>query len=379
MRQAIERKLARWNVVYGRKRLELWLASRYLRDGWAAELVRCRTDPTYVPAAPVTIGIELTNACQLRCPHCDAQHPAIRGKAGYMREDTFVKLRDQLRALRLRNLRLIGGGEPLLHPRFAEWVPQLRGLASLVSVTTNGQRLTPENTRAALEALDVIEVSVASDHAEGFQRSRTGGDFDELLENLERLRVLRRQLRSRTRLHVRVMIRPSELRHVDRLLAFWSRYGDAVSTQRLQDYFGQDGDVFVRGVVEMYPRCALPFRALGVGWDGEVPLCRTSAFQVGDPQGLRLGNVHDMTLAEIWDSTVIRQYRDAHRERDLDRMPTCRGCPDPQRPAWHKVFDTNAHFTRAAEAANGFVPLRALSPAARRAGAASVRGHSLAR
>jgi MoaA/NifB/PqqE/SkfB family radical SAM enzyme len=365
MRAAIDRLLNRAAIAYGRRRLDLRMMTRYLRDGWGLDLLRSRAPTPHVAASPVTIGVELTNACQLRCPHCDAQHPAIRGKAGYMTEATFARLVAQLRELRVRNLRLIGGGEPLLHPQFARWAPQLRGLASLVTLTTNGQRLTPTNSAAALQALDVIEVSVASDNAAGFARSRTGGNFEELLDNLTRLRRSRDQMRSATAIHIRVMLRPSEQPTLDRLLAFWRRYGDVVSTQRLQDYFDEHGDVFVRGQVEEHPPCVLPFRALGVGWDGGVPLCRVSAFQCGTPDGLVLGNIHRATLAEIWQSAVLRQYRDGHRHRIPSLMPVCRNCPDPQRPAWRKNYETNAHIEHRSEGAV-FVPLRALARRARR-------------
>jgi MoaA/NifB/PqqE/SkfB family radical SAM enzyme len=367
MRIAIDRVASRLAITYGRRKLEMRMLARYLRDGWGGDLLRSRRQTLDASPSPATVGIELTNVCQLRCPHCDAQHPSIRGKPGYMSAETFERLVEQLRVLRVRNLRVIGGGEPLLHPRFAAWAPQLRGLASLVSITTNGQRLNPENTAAALASLDVIEVSVASDNAAGFERSRTGGDFEELIDNLARLQVMRARMRSHTAVHIRVMVRPSEEPELDRLLAFWRRYGDVVSTQRLQDYFDQHGDVFTRSKTEEYPPCVLPFRSLGVSWDGSVPLCRVAAFQTGSPDGVVLGNLHHATLAAIWHGAVVRQYRAGHRDRDPALMPVCRNCPDPQRPAWSKNYDTNAHV-RAPDTSAPFVPVRALS---RRVGSAS--------
>lgn len=361
MQLEINRVVNQLAIKLGRRKLELWMMARYLRDGWALDLLRSRVPNVDAGSSPTTVGIELTNVCQLRCPHCDAQHPAIRGQAGYMSEKTYTRLLAQLRQLRVRNLRVIGGGEPLLHPRFASWIPQMRGLASLVSLTTNGMRLTPETSAAALASLDIIEVSVASDNAEGFERSRTGGDFEVLLDNLTRLRELRARMRSHTAIHIRVMLRPSEQPHLDRLLAFWRRYGDVVSTQRLQDYFDQQGDIFVRGETEEFPPCTLPFRALGVTWEGNVPLCRVSAFQAGTPEGLVLGNIHQSTLAEIWQGPAVRRYREGHANRDPALMPLCRNCPDPQRPAWSKNYETNGHIQRAATNRTGFVPLRALT------------------
>ena len=367
MQLDFQRVMNQLAINFGRRRLELWMMARYLRDGWAFDLLRSRTNLPQTAASPTTIGVELTNVCQLRCPHCDAQHPAIRGKAGYMSAETYTRLVEQLRDLRVRNLRLIGGGEPLLHPSFSSWVAQLRGLASLVSITTNGMRLTPEISAAALASLDVIEVSVASDNAEGFARSRTGGDFALVLENLTRLRELRARMRSRTAIHIRVMLRPSELPTLDRLLQFWRRYGDVVSTQRLQDYFDQQGDIFVRGETQEHPPCTLPFRSLGVSWDGSVPLCRVSAFQTGKSDGLMLGNINQSTLAEIWDGAILRQYREGHRHRVPSLMPVCRNCPDPQRPALNKNYETNGHIQRASVDPAGFVPLRALARRAPRA------------
>jgi MoaA/NifB/PqqE/SkfB family radical SAM enzyme len=156
------------------------------------------------------------------------------------------------------------------------------------------------------------------------------------------------------------MLRPSEQASIDRLLAFWRAHGDVVSTQRLQDYFGQHGDVYVQGRTEEYPPCMLPFRSLGVSWDGTVPLCRVSAFQCGTPDGLRLGDIHHTPLVEIWRGAVISAYREGHRRREPALMPICQHCPDPQRPAWGKVYDTNARIVRASEHPNDFVPLRAV-------------------
>jgi hypothetical protein len=169
------------------------------------------------------------------------------------------------------------------------------------------------------------------------------------------------------------MVRPSETPVIDRLLAFWRRYGDVVSTQRLQDYFDQHGDSFVRGKVEEYPPCSLPFRSLGVSWDGSVPLCRVSAFQTGTTDGLVLGNIHDTTLAEIWHGEVLRQYREGHRRQRPELMPVCRNCPDPQRPAWSKTYETNAHVTRSSGEAGDFVPLTALARRARGSAAPAAR------
>ncbi len=360
------------------------MLQNFIRDGHAIDLLLSRAPRFFDSPAPATVGVELTNICQLACPHCDAQHASIRGRSGFMSAETFSRLRGQLRDLKVRNLRLIGGGEPTLHPRFSEWVPGLRGLASFLSVTTNGQRLTPAICEAALSTLDMIEVSVASDHAAGFEQSRGGGDFDLLLANLSRLHLLRARMKSRTLIHIRIMLRPSDRPIEQRLVRFWGQYGDVISTQALQDYFADRGDIFPSARAPGHPLCVLPFRALGVKWTGDVPLCRASSFQTGTPQGLVLGNVNTGTLASIWNGAMIQQYRAGHRSRRPELMPLCKSCPDPQSPrAWRKVYRNNDHLaqkarTTAIEDAGcgvprdqpAFIPVAALSsrPARRSAG-----------
>lgn len=333
-------------TLYGRRKLDLRMLFSYLRDGRAVDLALSRAPMLFEAESPSTLGVEFTNVCQLRCQHCDAQHPDIRGRAGYMSDATFARLVEQVRALRIRNLRVIGGGEPTLHPQCAEYVMQLRGLAPFVSLTTNGLRLTEPVCRAALLALDVIEISVGGDDAESYARSRGGADLEQLLTNIRRLQRLRSKTGSRTLIQIRVMVRPSQRPSLDRLLRFWGVYGDVVSTQLIQNYFDGSGDAFPVGRPASYPSCVLPFRMLGVAWDGEVPLCRGSAFQTGKPEGLVLGNIHTSTLADLWHSPVMRQYREGHRKRIAGLMPICRNCPDAQTPAWRKRYDNNQHLAK---------------------------------
>lgn len=341
-------------TLYARRKLDLRMVLNYLRDGRGLDLVLSRAPMWHAPDSPSTVGIELTNVCQLRCAHCDAQHPMIRGTSGYMSDDTFAHLVKHLRALRTRNLHVIGGGEPTLHPKFAEFLYRLHGLAPFISVTTNGLRLPDRSARAALRVLDVLEISVASDNAVGYARSRGGADFNRLLGNLATLRSLRDRIGSRTTIQIRVMLRPSERAATLSLLRFWSRHGDVVSTQMLQNYFEQPGDAYPRAHVEGFPSCVMPFRMLDVSWNGDVPLCRGSAHQTRSSDGILLGNIHNTSLAEMWHGPLIAQYREGHRRRAGELMPICRGCPDAQAPSWTKRYDNNTHL---AHPAADFVPL----------------------
>ncbi len=108
---------------------------RALRDA------RSRGEPDPAPPArlaPLSINLDLTTACNYRCTHCiDWDILNSRWK-----HDERV-LRDSLEVMARRGMRsviLIGGGEPTVHPRFAEFVAWLKELELQVAIVSNGSR-----------------------------------------------------------------------------------------------------------------------------------------------------------------------------------------------------------------------------------------------
>ncbi|MFP6694789.1 MAG: radical SAM protein [Pirellulales bacterium] len=110
---------------------------------WQAELKQAnsagRQPPLPPDAAPLSINLDLTTACNYRCDHCidwDILNTGVKHK-----EDELL---DSLRKLSERGMKsviLIGGGEPTVYPRFVEIVRFLkRELNQQVAVVSNGGR-----------------------------------------------------------------------------------------------------------------------------------------------------------------------------------------------------------------------------------------------
>jgi len=98
-----------------------------------------RPEPTPPDAAPISINLDLTTACNYQCDHCidwDILNTGVKHK-----ED---ELRDSLAHMAQRGMRsviLIGGGEPTVYPRFVDIVRYLKqDLKQQVAVVTNGSR-----------------------------------------------------------------------------------------------------------------------------------------------------------------------------------------------------------------------------------------------
>ena len=286
--------------------------------------------PFVLPDArvPPQVTVEFTNVCNLKCIYCT--NPLGLRPRGFMSVETFSRLVRGIRECGVNRVRVIGNGEPTLHPDFTRFVSELARSTRYVSVLTNGQWRSEEVFYAMLNApVDLIEISVDGMTEEDYEKSRIGGCFNKLLRNLRQLQGAKRELRASSLINIRLMLRPSQRAVEKQLITYWREYADAVMPQYVlkRPQLNYDEDVYIGFHLDAqtYPKCSLPFKDLGVNWNGEVPLCAGSATQIGPP-GLILGTINHHSLRELWNSQIMRQYRAGHRDRQLEKIPICKGC-----------------------------------------------------
>ncbi len=314
-------------------RLEAYarLSLQMLRCGVPAAEIARHQFPFAVrdPRRPILLELELTNVCNLRCVYCTS--PLGLRPRGFMHRTIFDRALAGIEALGINRVRVIGNGEPTLHPQFAEFIRQLAGTTPFLAVLTNAQWRRPDEIVDALvqAPVQMIEVSVDGIDKIGYEAARIAGRFEALLANLETLQRRKRQCRSSTVTNLRVMMRPSERSRETEMKAFWRKFADTVMPQYVfaRKALKAVGDSYepLHHSTNAYPRCSQPFNGLQVEWNGNVPLCSNSVEQAGPP-GLLLGNLEHDSLPDLWNSPTMRAYRHAHRTRSIEGMPICRGC-----------------------------------------------------
>jgi MoaA/NifB/PqqE/SkfB family radical SAM enzyme len=111
--------------------------------------------------ALVSVNLELTNHCNLRCTICPV-NTTMRRPKGFMDPALFRRIIDDNPGFRF--VLAFQWGEPLLHPNFFELVRYAADRGVRTMITSNGTHLTPENRRKLLECgLDRITFSVDGD------------------------------------------------------------------------------------------------------------------------------------------------------------------------------------------------------------------------
>ncbi|MCE9553826.1 MAG: radical SAM protein [Planctomycetes bacterium] len=104
-----------------------------------AAVAENRPLPTPPDAAPISINLDLTTACNYQCDHCidwDILNTGVKHK-----EDELRSSLAEMAKRGMRSVILIGGGEPTVYPRFVDIVRYVKQeLKQQVAVVTNGSR-----------------------------------------------------------------------------------------------------------------------------------------------------------------------------------------------------------------------------------------------
>ena len=106
---------------------------------WQRELRAGREDTVFPVHGPVSINLDLTTACNFRCPHCVDSR--LLNTGDYLDLETVRKSIDTLEKNGLKSVIIIGGGEPTIHKNFQEIVRFIKHRGLQVGIATNGSRL----------------------------------------------------------------------------------------------------------------------------------------------------------------------------------------------------------------------------------------------
>lgn len=147
---------------------------------------------------PVSISIEPTTSCNLRCPECPSGLRAFTRETGMLEEGFFKKTIDELHK-ELLYLIFYFQGEPYLNPKFLEMVKYASSKKIYTATSTNAHYLNDENARKTIESgLDRLIISIDGTTQEVYQQYRIGGNLEKVLQGAQNVAKWKKELKSRT-------------------------------------------------------------------------------------------------------------------------------------------------------------------------------------
>jgi len=147
---------------------------------------------------PVSISIEPTTSCNLRCPECPSGLRSFTRETGMLEESFFRKTIDEL-SKELFYLTFYFQGEPYLNPKFLEMVKYASQKNIYTATSTNAHYLDDVNSKKTVESrLDRLIISIDGTTQESYESYRIGGDLKKVIEGTKNILKWKKQLKSKT-------------------------------------------------------------------------------------------------------------------------------------------------------------------------------------
>lgn len=136
--------------------------------------------------------LETTNHCNLHCSFCNRDE--VIGPLQHITLENWAKLLDKIKHHPIETAKLMGMGEPMLHPQFDEILRMFKEVfpKCFVIVATNCQYPIEEGTkmgdkfRKALQYIDMLYLSIDG-YGESYERDRKPAKWDRLMKFLNTL------------------------------------------------------------------------------------------------------------------------------------------------------------------------------------------------
>lgn len=147
---------------------------------------------------PISIAIEPTTSCNLRCPECPSGKREFTRPTGMLQTDFFRKTIDTLYK-HVHYLTFYFQGEPYLNPDFLKMVQYASEKKIYCSTSTNAHFLNEENAKKTIESgLDRLIISIDGTTQDAYESYRVGGRLDQVIEGTKNIIKWKKKLKSKT-------------------------------------------------------------------------------------------------------------------------------------------------------------------------------------
>jgi radical SAM protein with 4Fe4S-binding SPASM domain len=287
-----------------------------------------------VSGMPVSVGVELTNICNLHCPECLSGSGQMKRERGFMEIELFKKVMKEL-APYLYNVNLYFQGEPMLHPLFFLFLRNSLNTNSVVS--TNGHFLSQENSESIVRSgLSKIIISLDGLDQESYESYRINGKVNTVLDGIKNIAGAKKRAGSDLKFEIQFLVNRFNEDQIPLVRKFAKSVQAELSMKSMQVIDMADAgkwlplnEKFRRySLIEgeyvsknpLPDRCPRLWFNPVITWDGKViPCCfDKNAHHV-------MGDLNTDSFRDIWDGPRYRIFR----KRVLTGRSTidiCRNC-----------------------------------------------------
>lgn len=314
-----------------------WNAARVLTAYYASRL----TGKPGQSGMPISISIEPTTSCNLRCPECPSGLRSFTRPTGMLQQEVFKNVIDQL-APKLSYLTFYFQGEPYLNSRFLDMVHYAGRKGIYTATSTNAHYFTDETAKATVESgLDRLIISIDGTSQETYQAYRVGGSLDKVIEGTKKIVEWKRKLNAKSPYTIFqfLVVKPNE-HEIPDVYKLARKLGvDDVALKTAQIYDFENGSELIP-VQDKYSRykkntegnytiknnldnhCWKMWHSCVITWDGKVVPCCFDK----DARHV-LGDLTKNTFEEIWFGEAYNSFRTSLL-KSRKEIEICKNCTE---------------------------------------------------
>ena len=308
---------------------------------WVSYHVSKRTKKSSSIGFPISMAIEPTTSCNLRCPECPSGLRQFTRPIGMLEPAFFKKTIDEVYQ-ELIYLTFYFQGEPYLNPNFLDMVRYASDKGIYTSTSTNAHYLNKEQAKKTVESkLDRLIISIDGATQETYEQYRIGGTLQKVIEGTKNIIEAKQELKSNTP-HIVfqfLVVKPNEhqLEDVKKLA---SDLGvDEVVFKTAQVYDFEKGNPLIPDNIKysrykknadgtfsiknkLLNQCWRMWSSCVVTWDGVVvPCCfdKDAKHQLGD--------LKKQSFKELWKSNKYQGFRQSIL-KSRQEIDICKNCSE---------------------------------------------------
>lgn len=268
---------------------------------------------------PLVLQIFPIYACNFTCKYCTFSIP--RNQRGFISDKIMMdfellkKCVDEMASFphKIKTLRFVGMGEPLLHPKIADMVKYAvaKNVANKVEILSNGSLLIPKLSDALISAgLSRLVISVQGTTAKKYKEiSNINLNFDKFVKNLGYFY----HKKGKIEMHIKIVDIALDNKEDEK--RFYKIFGDICDTIGIEHASPIFPGVKYNSVLKdsVYTQfglkvsevqvCPQPFFTLQINPDGKVVPCYSVSYPA------ILGDCNNQSLSEIWNGSTYQQFR----------------------------------------------------------------------
>lgn len=295
---------------------------------------------TIVGGLPISISLEPTTSCNLRCPECPSGLRSFTRPTGMMDAGIAFSLIDQLSKDALY-LIFYFQGEPFLNPSLLKMIKYASKKKMYTAISTNAHYITEDVAEQIVKSgLDRLIISLDGITQEVYEQYRVGGNLNKVLEGVEHILQAKKKYRKTKPYAVFQFLVTAKNEHqIEDAKKLADQMGISIAFKTAQIYDYENGNELIP-TIQRYSRykklksgkyaiknklenhCWRLWNSAVITWDGGVvPCCfdKDAKYKMGDTR--------KATFKSIWKSSAYQYFRSSVL-RSRKEIDICKNCSE---------------------------------------------------